>query len=72
MLYPFDQAQLHKLHHSLLAESLDDSITWPDDIYLKLVHTVNDVDAKVKTRGHVELFLLTMVQVLDIHQQSVV
>jgi hypothetical protein len=72
MLYFFDQAQLQKLHHSLLTESLNDSITWPDDIYLKLVYAVTDVIAKVKTRGHVELLLLTMAQDLDIRQQSVV
>ncbi|KAI9006741.1 hypothetical protein CLU79DRAFT_840685 [Phycomyces nitens] len=26
-------------------------IIWPDEIYLKLIHAVIDVDAKVKTRG---------------------
>ncbi|RCI02396.1 hypothetical protein CU098_011624 [Rhizopus stolonifer] len=65
-------AQLQKLHYSLLTESLNDSITLPDDIYLKLVYAVTDADAKVKARGHVELPLLTMAQVLDIRQQSVV
>ncbi|KAK4514479.1 uncharacterized protein ATC70_002076 [Mucor velutinosus] len=72
MLHFFDLAQLQKLHYSLLTESLNDSITLPDDIYLKLVYAVTDVDAKVKTRGQVELLLLTMAQDLDIRQQSVV
>jgi hypothetical protein len=47
ILYFFDLAQLQKLYYSLLTESLNDSITLPDDIYLKLVYVVTDVDAKV-------------------------
>ncbi|CEP17619.1 hypothetical protein [Parasitella parasitica] len=71
MLNFLDLAQLQKLHYSLLTELLNESITLPDDIYLKLVYAVTDVDAKVKTRGHVKLLLLPMAQDLDIRQQSV-
>ncbi|EIE90692.1 hypothetical protein G6F46_005654 [Rhizopus delemar] len=35
-------------------------------------NVVNDIDAKVKTKGHVELYLLTLAQGLDVHHRSVV